>query len=75
MIGLGSDKKLIRLETVKRMRFQGGSKYRDIDDDGNKNDGVGLQSIRIVIMIITKEKHSRYENSDYNRKKRIALKV
>ena len=34
----------------------------------------GIQSMKIVIMIITKEEHSKNENIDYNRR-RIALKV
>ena len=51
---------MIRLETLKGMCFQGGSKYRDIDDDGDKNNGGG---------------HSKYENSDHDNHKRRALKV
>ena len=64
---------MIILETLKRVCFQGGSKYRDIDDDGDKNDGGGIQSIKIVVMIIAKEEHSKYKNIDFNHK-RIVFK-
>ena len=53
-------KKLIRLETLKGVCFQGGSKYRDIDDDGDKNYGGG---------------HSKYKNSGHDHHKRRAFKV
>ena len=42
------------------MCFQGGSPYRDIDDDSNKNDCGG---------------HSKYKNSDHDHHKRKAFKV